>query len=247
VKLDLLKMDSNLNIKFDVDKDFLINLILQRTLNYLNLGGAPYLQEWFNNGNRDILLKLFHEKDKFDKFMHQCLNEIYKDYLTIQKYLTKETEYICSIGPGNCIFELFLLKNLIIKKILLIDIEQTNDNHHGFQNQGSGYANLESSKRFLISNGINPESIDTCNPLKENMPNFKFDILISIISMGFHYPCDQYAKWININCKNNGLILFDKRKKVVDDGFELLKNTFSIKEQLEYIKHHRIILSKKVN
>ena len=240
-------MDKNLNINFNVDNDFLINLILQRTSNYLNLGGASYLNEWFNNGNRDILLKLFDAKEKFDIFMHQCLNEIYKDYLTIEKYFAEGSEYICSIGPGNCIFELFLLKNSIIKKILLIDIEQTNNNHHGFQNQGSGYANLESSKKFLISNGINPESIDTCNPLKENIPNFKFDILISIISMGFHYPCDQYAKWINLNCKNNGFIIFDKRKNVIDDGFELLKNNFSIKEQSEYKKHHRIVLSKKDN
>ena len=39
-------------------------------------------------------------------------------------------------------FELLLFQKVKFKKILLIDIEKTDTQNHGFNQNGSGYANL---------------------------------------------------------------------------------------------------------
>ena len=51
-----------------------------------------------------------------------------------------------------------------------IDIEVTKSQKHGFNQQGSDYAILLKTKIFLISNGIPSESIQLCNPVKDNLP-----------------------------------------------------------------------------
>ena len=53
---------------------------------------------------------------------------------------------------------------------LKIDIEVTKSQKHGFNQQGSGYSILLKTKIFLISNGIPSESIQLCNPVKDNLP-----------------------------------------------------------------------------
>lgn len=49
-------------------------------------------------------------------------------------------------------------------------MEVTKSQKHGFNQQGSGYAILLKTKIFLISNGIPSESIQLCNPVKDNLP-----------------------------------------------------------------------------
>ena len=62
--------------------------------------------------------------------------------------------------------------------------------------KGSGYANLIDTKNFLITNDIPSNKIITCNPEKQKITKFKFDLLIF------------YFQWVLIIHAINIQILF---------------------------------------
>ena len=78
---------------------------------------------------------------------------------------------------------------------------------------GSGYCSLEEAKNFLILNDIPESKIKICNPQYKKLPMFKFDLLVSFLSMGFHCPCDDYVDFILANHKPNSILIFDKTSK----------------------------------
>lgn len=152
---------------------------------------------------------------------------------------------LISIGPGNALIELILQKKFNFNKILLIDIENSTSHHHGYSNLGSGYASLVDTKKFLIDNGIDKNQIIICNPNLQKIPNIKIDVLVSIISMGFHYPCDTYFEYIMRNSSKGSLIFLDKRKNIKDEGFEKLFNICNCYLVKEFKKNFRILLERK--
>ena len=121
-----------------------------------------------------------------------------------------------------------IYKNTQYNSILLIDIEYSDSHKHGFKLEGSGYANLEETQNFLILNDVPMEKFFLCNPKKQHLPKYKFDLLISILSMGFHYPCDSYVDFIVQNAEKGSKIVLDKRSNVIDVGFDSLLNFFSL-------------------
>jgi len=149
---------------------------------------------------------------------------------------------LCSIGPGNGLVELFLCRESNISRVLLIDIERTAEHRHGFELAGSGYASLQKTKQFMEMNGITGPSVQLCNPRREALPEFAFDVLISIMSMGFHYPCDEYVDFIRANCRHSGRVIFDKRKGVKDPGYDRLSVHFSGETLSENHKWQRLFL-----
>ena len=68
--------------------------------------------------------------------------------------------------------------------------------NHGFNEKGSGYANLTDTKNFLITNDIPSNKIINCNPEKQKITKFKFDLLIF------------YLQWVLIIHVMNIQILF---------------------------------------
>ena len=129
-----------------------------------------------------------------------------------------------------------------LEKILLIDIEKTESQNHGFNEKGSGYANLIDTKNFLITNDISSNKIITCNPEKHKIPKFKFDLLISLFSMGFHYPCNEYTDFILKNASHRSKIIYDKRRNVFDKGHETLQQKLKFLKKIPRIKHDRILM-----
>jgi hypothetical protein len=232
-------------INITKDKQFVIDLILQRTGPFLSMGGGQAFQQWGRHGNREVLFEFLNERNLVNQFLQEVQEGIDSEAESLLNDLPASSlKSIVSIGPGNGMLELSLLKYVNNSKILLIDIEQTAEHHHGYCESGAGYANLKTTKDFLISNGIKNKSISLCNPKKESLPEFKFTLLISTLSMGFHYPCDEYIDFIERNSLEKSMIVIDKRKNVVDDGFEKLKKNYSINNSWSYPKSTRVFLRK---
>ena len=235
----------DLNIKLPNSETFLVNLVLQRTSPLLLLGYDEALIRWFNSGDTDDIKKLINNKNFLKNYLNILLKEINNEVDELIKvFKNTEAKNLVSIGPGNGFIELILTKRLDLDKVLLIDIENSKIHRHGFFNEGSGYAKLNETKSFFVNNGINENSIICCNPNKEKIPNFRTDILISILSMGFHYPCNDYVNFILENTKKGSIICIDKRKEVNDRGFEKLSKYFKISDSKNLSKHIRLLLSK---
>ena len=235
-----------MNISFPQNLIFFQDLILQRTTPFLELGGANALKEWMLNGNKDQLTRYLVDNDLLNVYLEKVTNEIANDVNQLIKFSEiNAVDNLVSIGPGNGILELFFYIQKPFKKILLIDIESSLTHQHSFYDEGSGYASLKSTKNFLIANNIPAEKIFICNPKNNSLPSFKFDLLISIISMGFHYPCNDYADFILTNIDKAGSLIFDKRKNVLDIGFQRLSECLKIKNQIESGKRIRVFFKAK--
>ena len=94
--------------------------------------------------------------------------------------------YLNSIYTKNITF--FLLdKNRIDKKI-----------KYGFSSNYESYNDLSETKNLLLNNAINPGQINLFDVEKTINIEEKIDLVISLKSMGYHYPFELYLKLFNI-------------------------------------------------
>jgi hypothetical protein len=236
-----------MNLKYPNDPEFFRNLMLQRTNVLFKVIGQQAFSEWLANGSTTRLDLSFLDPNLRAEAYELLERDFSDESHSILRCMGQKTPaHLVSIGPGNGIIETMILQSLSRDvNLSLIDIEQTPSHHHGYARQGSGYANLSSTARFMSENGIEPENIFTYNPLIDGLPEVKFDMVISLLSMGFHYPCDHYVDFILKGLNDQGLMIIDIRKGVQDLGFELLlKNDFTIMERSLFQKHDRILLQR---
>ncbi len=99
---------------------------------------------------------------------------------------------VADIGSGYAFFDLFLHRRYGCK-LLLIDIEETEEIYFAFKAEGAGYNNLGTARRFLEANGVPADAIETVNPKHQELSQAgRVDLALSLISCGFHYPVETY-------------------------------------------------------
>ena len=231
-------------IKIPNDREFISNLILQKTGYFLDLGGAEAFQKWNAYGDKAGLVEFLEVTGKLDLYLELVIEELTVEFNQLRAYIPKKNfEKIVSIGPGNGLFELLLVQEGLTSEILLIDIEHTDYHYHGYNEKGSGYANLNATEVFIKSNINTDVTIICCNPNKQRIPDFEFTLLISLLSMGFHYPCLEYSDFIVNNSALSATIIFDKRNNVFDEGYNQLEKNFGIIHEFQSPKSTRLIMS----
>jgi len=234
-------------IVFPPDVVFFRNLMLQRTNILADIGGQAPLARWMETGATEPIDLLHADPKKRAIALFQAESDYRHDAAQLLAILpTTDLARVVSVGPGNGLLELLLMQHFNGNaQLLLIDIERSDSHHHGFHNQGAGYASLRSTIDFLGMNGIEKSRTKGCNPLKEPIPNFEFDLLISILSMAFHYPCDDYVNYMINSCAPNGMIVVDKRIGSQDHGFSLLLDSgFNIVRKIDFQKYSRVLLQR---
>jgi hypothetical protein len=240
-------------LKYPDDSKFFRDLVLQRTDALTRLVGFDPVAKWFSTGDGSDIEKHYHSPAIRDGVLKALEADFVRDadqILNLVNPSDGEISNVVSIGPGNGVLETLLLKKMSKTQkslgVTLIDIEVSDSHHHGYASTGSGYANLGKTRDFMVENGIKPSQIGLCNPQKQSLPVAQFDLLISILSMGFHYPCDGYADYLKGNCKDTGIIVIDKRKSVIDRGYdELLASGFHIAKKIDFGKFERVALTQK--
>jgi protein-L-isoaspartate O-methyltransferase len=60
-------------------------------------------------------------------------------------------------------------------------------------------------------NGVTTQ-ISVVDILKSSFPSGTFDVIISLISWGFHYPVSTYLDVVYDNMAENGILILDVRK-----------------------------------
>ena len=132
------------------------------------------------------------------------------EYEVIQNFL-KPGQNILSVGSGIGGLELlvskknpntkvsFIEKNYISKKII-----------YGWDNSNSeAYNNLNLLEKFLLKNNMEPKSFQIFDFDKDKLPKEKFDLIISIYSLDFHYNFELYRKYFQEVSNNETIIIFD--------------------------------------
>ena len=158
----------------------------------------------------NILINYFQIKNLEQNTENLFLREIE----TFKNHLPESAKNIMDIGCGlgiiniylNKIFDnypnFFLLdKNRIDKKI-----------KYGFSLNYESYNDLNETKNILLENKINLNQINTFDVEKVLNIDENIDLVISLKSMGYHYPFESYLKLFNQCCNKNTFFIFDLSK-----------------------------------
>lgn len=220
------------------------DLILQRTGAFIQTpGGRDALAIWATSGRKEVLREHLEKTGMTQWYLDQTVAEINSEADEIISMLgTPDLSSMVSIGPGNGLLEAALITRCPANKLLLVDIEESDSHHHGYNLEGSGYASLIRTKTLIATRCQDTVNILTCNPEKMNLPEIKFTFLISTLSMGFHYPCTSYVKFLTRNASGNAMVIFDLRRGCTDAGFDALLKFFTIEAISEHAKYRRLFL-----
>ena len=135
-----------------------------------------------------------------------------KEFLTIEKFIDHEDKSFLSIGSGigglevimNKTFKnnhyYFIERNFISKKVKY--------GWGGITNT-EGYNNLDLQKDFLKMNEMNESQINIFDFDKDILPDKKFDVIISLLSLDYHYDFNLYSEYLKSISKENTKIIFD--------------------------------------
>ena len=138
--------------------------------------------------------------------------ELFKnEFETIEKYLPLNINNVLDIGCGLGIINIFFNKryknNL---KFFMLDKDKIDISiKYGFNEHYESYNDLRETKNLLIKNNINEEQIVIQNVESEIYIIDKIDLVISLKSMGYHYPLEKYLNLFKKNCHKNTVFIFD--------------------------------------
>jgi len=231
-----------------IKKDLLQYILMQRT---------QYLKKTIIHKAVAKLLRVFSFSDfgsikanillNHNGIKNEYNTDMWSEYISIKDQLPESAENILDIGCGIGGIDIYLYKHYKnSSNIYLIDKSAIDDNlHYGFKDQGSFYNSLLLTRTFLIENNVPEERIFVQEANAENIIEFnqQFDLIISLISWGFHYPVETYLRTAFDKLKTNGMIIIDVRKD--SNGIEELKEEFKeVNIIKEFSKHFRVMVKK---
>ena len=134
-----------------------------------------------------------------------------QEFKTLENHIDYKDKNFLSIGGGmgglevilnnNCEVNFFdfIERNFVSKKVV-----------YGWSdNNSEAYNNLNLQTEFLVKNGLPKEKFKVFDFDKDTLPSKKFDVVISLYSLDYHYDFNQYAKYLKDNTHKESKIIFD--------------------------------------
>ena len=136
-----------------------------------------------------------------------------KEYTFIENFLRTD-QNILSIGSGIGGLELLIKKNIINTKISFIEKNYISKKiKYGWDNANlEAYNSLYLLEKFLLINSVEKNSFHIFDFDKDKFPNEKFDLIISLYSLDFHYNFEIYHNYFKQISKDDTVIIFDTRR-----------------------------------
>jgi len=165
------------------------------------------------------------------------------EYDSISEHIPSGLKNILDIGCGIGGIDALLAEHYKFDvNIFLIDKSVVDKNYHyGYETSGSFYNSLKLSKVFLKDFGVPDNRIFLQEATPQNSIEFdvQFDLIISLISWGFHYPVETYLNSVHAKLNANGVLLLDIRKET--NGLETIKGKFGfVKILKDFGKFYRV-------
>lgn len=221
----------------------LVNLILQRSevLTGVHRPGQ-IIREW-SAGKTEAIDEIVSQRGT--EIAREAARVIGREFEDLRALIEGQPpKRIADIGCGYAIFELFAARSFG-SEVLLIDLEENDKRHFGFQEEGAAYANLDKARRFLLSNEVPEQAVETLNPGHDDlMAAQSVDLAVSFVACGFHFPVDVYMPFFRDKVSKGGRILLDLRKNVYDPQAELLSELGELRVVEETPKRRRVLVTK---
>jgi SAM-dependent methyltransferase len=152
-----------------------------------------------------------------------------REYQSIRNVLPPVCASVLDIGCGVAGIDVFVQRHYGEEDIdffLLDRSEVTMNVFYSFQSHGAFYNSLETARTLMTLNGVPAERIHLleATPGMEIRITGKVDLIISLLSWGFHYPVNTYLSRVHDLLSENGVLVMDIRKG--SDGLKLLRDLF---------------------
>ena len=138
-------------------------------------------------------------------------DDFLKEFNSIKSYLPKSSKNILDIGCGLGVINIYL-NDYYSKKsyFTLIDKNYVDKKvAYGFNNNSESYNKLEITKDILILNGFKIEQLQLIDADENFVLNNKYELIISLFSMGYHYPIENYIDIIKKISTKSTKVIFD--------------------------------------
>ena len=156
----------------------------------------------------NFITKFFLNSKTIGKSYYNRMNEEFKIF---EKHIDHNDKNVLSIGGGmgglevilnnNCEVNFFdfIERNFVSKKVV-----------YGWSNNNSeAYNNLNLQTQFLIKNGLSKKKFKVFDFDNDTLPSKKFDLVISLYSLDYHYDFNQYVEYLKRNTHKESKIIFD--------------------------------------
>lgn len=216
--------------------------VIQKFANMLPRRIAYGLEALASNFNATVSLEALFTRKSVEKLFSEEMTEEYKQ---MKPYLPEHSHAILDIGAGVGGIDILLGKHYKSDRpmIYLLDkTEMPNKVYYSLREKGCFYNSLALARDLLAENGIRPEQIFLQEATDDNriISDTKFDLIVSLISWGFHYPIATYLDQVYEKLADNGAVITDVRRH--GNGIELLQKKFArTKIIFEAKKHVRIV------
>ena len=172
------------------------------------------------------------------------------EFLTFKEYIDfNEDEHFLSIGGGLGGLELIINENLQDKNYHFIERNFVSKKVvYGWSGKvnNEAYNDLNIQRSFLEINGMKPSQINIFDYDKDKLPDQKFDVIISLLSLDYHYDFEIYVEYLRKISHLNTKIIFDTIRP--DYFLKIFKNVKVLATQENTIhKSKRILCSQFLN
>ena len=176
---------------------------------------------------------------------HKYYEVMLKEFSTLEKFIDINDKFFLSIGGGIGGLEVIINQKFNNKKFYFIKknyISKKVKYGWGGLINDEAYNDLSIQKDFLRMNGMQDNQIQIFDYDKDKLPELKFDVIISLLSLDYHYDFDLYSQYLKKVSNQNTKIIFDT---IREDYFRnIFKNVEIIRSDLNTIhKSKRIICS----
>lgn len=234
---------------FKIPDDAVLYILFQRTA-YLIVQNNIFWNRFliripFLTYNRYVAIEAFLGRNRIKRLFAE---DIRGEYERVKNHLPPKAESILDIGCGVAGIDVFLNRHYSVSPpsfYLLDKTEIEPEVYYDLKPKASFYNSLAIAGKILEENGVKSSRIHTeeVNDKNEIKFNAQFDLVISLISWGFHYPVDTYLNQVYDLLNPGGTIIIDVRRG--RGGEEALRKKFpDAKIIYSAQKHDRFVAQK---
>ena len=196
-------------------------LLLQR--NELLTAKQNWLRKTFGRLIFTNFFVNYFQVQNFEKITEKLF---YKEFETFKKYLPNSVENIMDIGCGLGIINIYLNEFFEKKPVFFLLDKNKVDRKitYGFSSNYESYNDLNETKNILLENNIDTSCMYLFDVEKQFVITKKMDLVISLKSMGYHYPINTYIELFRNCCTKNTVFIYDIGENQYDENY--LKTIF---------------------
>lgn len=137
--------------------------------------------------------------------------DMHQEFESINSVINPHNKNLLSIGGGLGGLELVINKKFSVKSFTFIERNYISKKvKYGWDNKNNeAYNDTSIQKNFLIKNGMESSRFTIFDYDNDQLPKDKFDIIISLFSLDYHYDFKIYLDYLKNNTHKESKIIFD--------------------------------------